>query len=534
MRAVGALPLVRVPARFARTVAAELADPLTPILGTGAAATAMLGESTDAVLVGSVTVGNALISGVQRLRAETALESLLLEQDVCARRETDGGTEEVPGSALRLGDVLQVAAGDVLAADARLLEATDLEVDESNLTGESLSVSKSVPATPGAEVADRTCMLFDGTTVVAGSGRAVVVAVGTGTEAGRAARAAGGAAPPAGVQARLGELTRAVLPLTLAGGGVVTLLGVLWGRPLREAVGSGLAIAVAAVPEGLPLVATVAQQAAARRLSKRGAVVRSARVLEALGRVDTVCFDKTGTLTENRLKVVRLVALDGEPEEEVLRLAAAAMADGDDRAHETDRAVADAAADRDLTGDGDPEACLPFATDRGFSAALRGRAPRREGRAGGRAAPLRRRAGRQGARGRAGGGGAAGARRRRPGRGRPARGPRRRRPGPDPAGAGRPGRHAARVVGGRRRAAAGRRRPGAGRDRRPPGDGRRHRRAGGHPGRRPGGHRRPAGTGLGHRAGRAGPDGRPSSPGSPRSRRSRWWPRCAGPGRRWP
>jgi cation-transporting ATPase I len=207
VRAVAALPLVRGPARFARTVAAELADPLTPILGTGAAATAMLGESTDAVLVGSVTVGNALISGVQRLRAETALESLLLEQDVCARREIDSGTEEVPGSALRLGDVLHVSAGDVVAADARLLEATDLEVDESNLTGESLAVSKSVPATPGADVADRSCMLFDGTTVVAGSGRAVVVAVGSGTEAGRAARAAGGAAPPAGVQARLGELT---------------------------------------------------------------------------------------------------------------------------------------------------------------------------------------------------------------------------------------------------------------------------------------------------------------------------------------
>ena len=377
VRALGALPLVRGPSRVVRTVAAELADPLTPILGTGAAATAILGESTDAVLVGSVTVVNALISGVQRLRAETALESLLLEQDVCARRETGGGTEEVPGGALRLGDVLQVAAGDVLAADARLLEATDLEIDESNLTGESLSVSKSVPATPGAEVADRTCMLFDGTTVVAGSGRAVVVAVGSATQAGRAARAAGGAAPPAGVQARLGELTRAVLPLTLAGGGVVTALGVLWGRPLREAVGSGLAIAVAAVPEGLPLVATVAQQAAARRLSRRGAVVRSARVLEALGRVDTVCFDKTGTLTENRLTVVRLVSLDGDDsgggadEQDVLRLAAAAMADGDDRAHETDRAVADAAAERDLTGDGEPEACLPFAAERGFSAALR-------------------------------------------------------------------------------------------------------------------------------------------------------------------
>jgi cation-transporting ATPase I len=196
--------------------------------------------------------------------------------------------------------------------------------------------------------------------------------VGQATQAGRAARAAGAAAPPAGVQARLGDLTRAVLPLTLAGGGVVALLGVLWGRPLREAVGSGLAVAVAAVPEGLPLVATVAQQSAARRLSRRGAVVRSARVLEALGRVDTVCFDKTGTLTENRLSVVRLVPVDGLGEEDVLRLAAAAAAEGDDKAHETDRAVAEAAAERGVAEDGDPDACLPFAAERGFSAALRG------------------------------------------------------------------------------------------------------------------------------------------------------------------
>ncbi|WP_157944046.1 cation-translocating P-type ATPase, partial [Blastococcus atacamensis] len=365
---VGQLPVVSGPVRFARTVAAELADPLTPVLATGAAATAVLGDATDAILVGSVTIINALVSGLQRLRAETALEELLLEQDSCVRRETDGGSEEVPATAIRLGDVVLVEAGDVVAADARLLEAEDLEVDESGLTGESLSVAKSLPATPGAEVADRTCMLFDGTTVVAGRGRAVVVAVGQATQAGRAARAAGGAAPPAGVQARLGELTRSVLPVTLAGGAAVTALSVLWRRPLRESVASGVAIAVAAVPEGLPLVATVAQQAAARRLSRRGAVVRSARVLEALGRVDTVCFDKTGTLTENRLRVARLLPDGDTGEDELLRLAAAGMGNGDDRSHETDRAVLDAAGD---AWDGPPDASLAFAAGRGFSVAVR-------------------------------------------------------------------------------------------------------------------------------------------------------------------
>jgi cation-transporting P-type ATPase I len=364
---------VRVPVRFARTVAAELADPLTPVLGAGAGATAVLGETADAFLVGGVTVGNALLGAAQRMRAETALESLLLEQDACVRRETDGGSEEVPAGALRVGDVVLVGSGDVVTADARLLAAEDLEVDESSLTGESLAVAKSPTATPGAEVADRRCMLFDGTTVVAGTGRAVVVAVGSATQAGRATRAAGRGAPPAGVQARLAELTRSVLPLTLAGGGAVTALGVVWRRPLREAVSAGVAVAVAAVPEGLPLVATVAQQAAARRLSRRGAVVRSARVLEALGRVDTVCFDKTGTLTENRLQVVRLLPLGdgGDDEDGLLRLAAAGVGAGDTDAHETDRAVAAAAGDRGVACAGEPEASVPFATGRGFSAALR-------------------------------------------------------------------------------------------------------------------------------------------------------------------
>ena len=371
---VGRRTLVRVPLRLGRTVAAELSDPLTPVLGTGAAATAVLGEVTDAVLVGGVTVGNAVISGLQRLRAETALESLLLEQDVRMRREADGGCEDVAAGDLRPGDVVLVEPGDVVVADARLLDASDLEVDESGLTGESLSVAKSVPATPGAALADRTCMLFDGTTVVAGTGRAVVVAVGDATQAGRVARAAGSAAPPAGVQARLGELTRAVLPWTLAGGAAVTAFGVLWRRPLREAVAGGVAVAVAAVPEGLPLVATVAQQAAARRLSHRGAVVRSARVLEALGRVDTVCFDKTGTLTENRLRVVELVPLGpGEPldDKQLLELAVTGVAQGDDTAHETDRAIAEAGDEQGVPVDGAPDADLPFAASRGFSVTLR-------------------------------------------------------------------------------------------------------------------------------------------------------------------
>ena len=184
--------------------------------------------------------------------------------------------------------------------------AEDLEVDESLLTGESLPVDKQVEPV-GAADTERASMLFEGSTIVAGHARAIVVATGVGTAAHRAISAVIDVESAAGVQARLRELTGKVLPLTLAGGAAVTGLAMLRRASLRQAVADGVAIAVAAVPEGLPLVATLSQLAAAQRLSARGVLVRAPRTIEALGRVDTVCFDKTGTLTENRLRVVRSV-----------------------------------------------------------------------------------------------------------------------------------------------------------------------------------------------------------------------------------
>ncbi|MHB8450278.1 MAG: HAD-IC family P-type ATPase [Mycobacteriales bacterium] len=304
-------PAVAAVSRF-RAVAdafgTELASPLTPVLGVGATASALLGGVTDAALVGSVAVGNALIGAVQRLRAEGALRDLLLEQAPAARRvrsdSADGTeTETVPAAALRVGDVVELRAGDVVPADLRLLTEAGLEVDESSLTGESLPVRKTVLATPGADVADRTCLLYAGSSVLAGQAVAVVVAVGTATMAGRAVSGAHAPRPVAGVAAQLGALTRVSLPITLLGGAAVSALSLVRGRPLPEAVASGVAVAVAAVPEGLPLVATMAQLAAARRLGHHGAAVRASAGLEALGRVDTMCFDKTGTLTANALSL---------------------------------------------------------------------------------------------------------------------------------------------------------------------------------------------------------------------------------------
>ncbi|MGY4099902.1 HAD-IC family P-type ATPase [Nocardia sp. R16R-3T] len=372
---------------FARHLRRELDDPLTPILSVGAVATAILGEPSDAILLASVLAVNAVISAAQRQRAESELQDLLEGEQLAGRlvdrdaiSESDPAEKSVPAYALAIGDVLAVGAGDVVPADARLLRVDELEMDESGLTGESVTVEKNLAATPGAALGERTCMIFAGSTVVNGAGLAVVVAVGPDTQAGRATA---GAVPPdkGGVQAQLRQLTDRALPLTLSGGGLVTVLGGLRGRMLRAAIADGVAVAVAAVPEGLPLVATVAQLAAARRLSRYGVLVRASRTVEALGRVDTLCFDKTGTLTEGRLRLTMLADLDHQwsPDDDsddarrLLRAAARACPDpnGGPVLHATDRAVLDAA---EILGDDahrwDPIDEVPFESNRSYAAVL--------------------------------------------------------------------------------------------------------------------------------------------------------------------
>jgi cation-transporting ATPase I len=406
-RLLGGLPLASQTTQLVGAVAEELRDPLTPVLALGAAASAIVGSGVDALLVGGVMAGNAVISGAQRMRAEQALRRLLMGEQIVAHRiewqpadisEISGSAKrgsdtwlaglddapslDVPAARLQVGDVVRLGPTDVIPADLRLLTALDLEVDESSLNGESLPVAKLPAATPGADLDERTCMLYEGCTILAGSCYALVVAVGQDTEAGRAAAVAGSAPPPAGIQARLAELTRIALPAAGIGGIAVTGLSALRGVPLPRAVASGVAVAVAAVPEGLPLVATVAQLAAARRLSQRGVLVRSSRTLEALGRVDTVCFDKTGTLTQGRLSVTRLADLDGdlpmdgESGRRVLRFAARACpaVEGEAArrlAHATDGAVVEAAhryLGRDEQWNLISE--LPFETTRGYAASI--------------------------------------------------------------------------------------------------------------------------------------------------------------------
>lgn len=365
-------PVRRAVSDFAGAMRDELSDPLIPVLAVGSAASAVLGSPVDAIMVGSVLAGNAVLAATQRIRSERLLRRLLAAQDPPARRLIGADRYEMVDAAdLRPGDVIEVRPGEVVPADARLTHALDVEADESSLTGESLPVSKQVAATPAAPLGERACMLFATTTVVAGTALAIVTGVGEQTQARRATEIPHTDGSAAGLQTQLKELTSKAWPFSLAGGGLVTALGLLRRTGLRQAVSSGVAVSVAAVPEGLPLVATLAQQASARRLTRAGALVRSPRSVEALGRVDVVCFDKTGTLSENRLQVTTVHAASGLSDDDVRlhALRAVPLANGGPHEHATDHAVAEAGGALDR---GAAAAHLPFRSGRPFSASVHG------------------------------------------------------------------------------------------------------------------------------------------------------------------
>jgi cation-transporting ATPase I len=371
---------------LARASVEELGGPLTPALAAGAGVSASLGSIMDALMISSVLALNALIGGAQRVGANRELHQLQDTTAVRVRLRRAGIQRTERAGKLVPGDVIELHAGDAVPADCRLLEAVGLEVDESSLTGESQLVSKSAQATAAQAIADRSSMLYQGSVIAAGRAVCAVVAVGEQTEVGHTSRLGGDDVPTTGVAARLRTLTRVTLPITLGAGAALMVADLLRGRGISQALGRAVSLSVAAVPEGLPFVATVAELASARRLAARGILARSPSTIEALGRVDVLCFDKTGTLTEGRVSLQRVS--DGRDERQVsdltptLRdtLAVAVRASPWHEAdrplpHPADRAVLDAARQAGVAADhglGELEwtADLPFESSRGYHAVL--------------------------------------------------------------------------------------------------------------------------------------------------------------------
>lgn len=369
-----------------RAMLKELANPLTPVLAGGAAAAAAVGSPADAAIVAGVSALNAVVGGAQRYATERSIKELAEATSATVEvRRPDGGG---PASSAELvpGDVVVLRAGDAVPADCRVIMSRDAEVDESSLTGESEPVGKRAEARFAPLLADRSSMVYEGTTVAAGEIEAMVVATGSATAASSMAALVGEAPGSGGVEARLRRLTKLTLPISLAGGAALMASGALHARPARDSVGAGVALAVAAVPEGLPLLATMAQLASARRLSSRGALVPNPRAIEALGRVEVLCTDKTGTLTEGRIRLRRIsdgrddvgIADFGPAHRRVLAAAlrASPPSGGDTPPpHLTDKAVLEGAANAGVEVDTDASGWskldeLPFEPARGYHATL--------------------------------------------------------------------------------------------------------------------------------------------------------------------
>ncbi|MCB9916668.1 MAG: HAD-IC family P-type ATPase [Planctomycetes bacterium] len=300
------------PASAWHVLARQFASWIVALLGAAALAAFAVGEWLDGAAVIVVLVLNAAIGFATELRAVRSMEALRRLGEVHARVRRGGREHEVDAVELVPGDVVLLEAGDVVTADLRLLSASKLEADESTLTGESLPVAKD-PAVcaPDVPLAERSCQLFKGTALTRGACEALVTATGMQTELGRIAelvqRATQEATP---LERQLAVLGRKLIVVTVALAAVTVAAGIAWGKPLLLMIETGIALAVAAIPEGLPIVATLALARGMARMARRNALVNRLAAVETLGATTVIFSDKTGTLTQNRM-VVRRVELEG-------------------------------------------------------------------------------------------------------------------------------------------------------------------------------------------------------------------------------
>ncbi|MFI6727378.1 cation-translocating P-type ATPase [Streptomyces atratus] len=273
-------------------VLAQLRDPLIMVLLGAALLTIVIGDHPDAVVIGLVIVFNTTVGVAQEIRADHAVAALSALSAPSARVLRDGIAREVAAAVVVPGDVLLLGEGDIVAADAELIEASALLIDESMLTGESVPVHKDAGSLLGA-----------GTVAMRGRGVATVTATGAASALGRIAALLDGTREPTPLQRRLASLGRILAVVTLGLCLAVFVLGLARGLPAGTMAVTAISLAVAAVPESLPAVVTLALALGARRMAARHALVRRLPAVETLGSVTVLATDKTGTLTEARMVV---------------------------------------------------------------------------------------------------------------------------------------------------------------------------------------------------------------------------------------
>ncbi len=278
---------------------------------------AVTGDWLEAAAIGVVILINAIIGFVSELRAVRSMEALRRLGQATATVRRASAAHRVAARELVPGDIVLVDAGDVVTADLRIVEASKARADESTLTGESMPVDKNPePVAADTPLAERRCMLYKGTALTRGAVTGVVCAIGMATELGRITALVDEDPDEdrTPLEKRLGKLGRSLVYLTLAIAVIVALAGLLTGRDPELIVKTSIALAVAAIPEGLPIVATLALARGMWRMAKRNVAIKRLAAVETLGATTVIFSDKTGTLTENQMTVRRLAVNGGDVE----------------------------------------------------------------------------------------------------------------------------------------------------------------------------------------------------------------------------
>lgn len=286
----------------------QLKSLVVALLVVAVAVSLFVGDWVEAFAIFVVIAVNTAIGFVTEMRALRSMEALRKMGATETRVRRDGSVQTIPAEEIVPGDVVVLEGGDVVTVDARIARASKLQCDESSLTGESVPVSKrSETVALEAQLADRRNMLFKGTSITRGSGEAVVVGTGMHTELGTISSL---------VEESDDEITPLELRLNQLGGRlvgvivvivvVVAVLGIVRGKDMWLMIETAIALAVASIPEGLPIVATIALSRGMLRMARRQALVRRLASVETLGSTSVICTDKTGTLTENRMTLERI------------------------------------------------------------------------------------------------------------------------------------------------------------------------------------------------------------------------------------
>jgi Ca2+-transporting ATPase len=286
---------------------------MVALLALASALSFAFGQPTEGLAILVVIALNTAIGFATELRAARSMDALRRLGQATARIRRGGRVEEIHAVEVVPGDIVVVEGGDIITADIRLVEASKLQADESALTGESAPVGKRVAPLPAeTPLTGRSNMLFKGTAVTRGSAEGVVVGTGMATELGRISSLVQEAKEErTPLEKRLDRLGHRLIWLTLVVGAAVTATGIVAGKGVFLMVQTGVALAVATIPEGLPVVATIALARGMWRMARRNALIRRLSAVETLGATTVICTDKTGTLTENRMSVVRIVIADG-------------------------------------------------------------------------------------------------------------------------------------------------------------------------------------------------------------------------------